>query len=212
MTGLADIAISTRVVTMTVPVAVYFLILGLLHTRRRPQMLTGRLDFTLLIASLSPLVFLPAMSYLGGSPLAAVGLAVCLAGAILLLSPGGRSWVVYNISPRAARDAVAAALRTMGVDFARSGQDFLTDAGRIVVTVDGFPLLRNATIRLTGGRRPFARSFEAALARRLEVLEGPASPMAVSMLLVAVIMLAVPLAMMAPDVPQIVRLLTDLLH
>jgi hypothetical protein len=212
MTGLADIAISTRVVTMTAPVAVYFLILGLLHTRRRPQMLTGRVDFALLIASLSPLVFLPAMNYLGGSPLAAVVLAVCLAAGILLLSPGGRSWVVYNISPHAARDAVAAALRTMGVDFARSGEDFLADAGRVIVTVDNFPLLRNATVHLTGGRRPFARSFEAALARRLEALECPTSPMAISMLLVAVVMLAAPLAMMAPDVPQIVRLLTDLLH
>jgi hypothetical protein len=141
---------------------------------------------------LSPLVFLPAMSYLGGSPLAAIALAGCLAGAILLLSPAGASWVVYNISPRAARDAVGAALRTMGVDFARRGDDFLTDAGRIVVTANGFLRLRNA--------------------RRLEALEGPVSPMAVSMLLVAVVMLAVPLAMMAPDVPQIVRLLTDLLH
>jgi hypothetical protein len=212
MTGLADIAISSRVVTMTAPVAVYFLILGLLHTRHRPQMLTGRLDFTLLIASLSPLVFLPAMSYLGGSPLAAIIAAVCLAGAILLLSPGGRSWVVYNVSPHAARDAVAAALRTMGADFAPSGDDFLADAGRIRVTVDSFPLLRNATVRLTGGTRPFAQSFQAALARRLEALECPTSPMAISMLLAAVVMLAAPLAMMAPDVPQIVRLLTDLLH
>ncbi len=212
MTGIADIAISGRLATMTVPVAVYFLILGLLHTRRHPQMLTGRVDFTVLIASLSPLVFLPVMSHLRGSPLAAVIVAASVAGAILLLSPGGRSWVVYNISPYAARDAVAAALGAMEVDFARWADGFIADAGRITVTIEAFPLLRNATIRLTGGDGTFARSFQDALARRLKAMECQTSPMAISMLLVAVVMLAAPLAMMAQDAPQIVRLLTDLLQ
>jgi hypothetical protein len=212
MIGIADIAVSTRVVTVTVPVAVYFLILGLLHTRRRPQMLTGRTDFTLLIAALSPLVFAPAMSYLGGSPLVALIVGASLAGAILLLAPPGRSWVIYNICPHTARDAVAAALRAMEVNFARSADGFLADAGRITVTIETFPLLRNATIRLTGGQGPLARAFQDALARRLAVLECQTSPMAVSMLLAAVVMLAAPLAMMAQDAPQIVRLLTDLLH
>ncbi|MCJ7543553.1 MAG: hypothetical protein MUP47_03140 [Phycisphaerae bacterium] len=212
MTGIADIAVSTRLVTMTVPVAVYFLILGLLHTRRRPQMLTGRADFALMIAALSPLVFLPAMSYLGGWGLWALAAAAGLAGAVLLLSGGGRSWVVYNISPHATRDAVGAALRAMHVNFARSGDRFVADAGRLTVTIETFPLLRNATIRLTGGQTPLARTFQDALARRLEALECQTSPMAVSMLLVAVVMLAAPLAMMAQDAPQIVRLLTDLLQ
>ena len=152
MTGIADIAISARVVTMTVPVAVYFLILGLLHTRRRPQMLTGRVDFALLIAALSPLVFLPAMSYLGGSPLAAV----LAAG-----RPGGgdpaavaRGAVVGGLQHLPARRP-----RRRGGGPAGDGawtspdrrDEFVADAGRITVTVEAFPLLRNATIRLTGG-------------------------------------------------------------
>ncbi len=212
MTSIADIAISTRVVTLTVPVAVYFLILGSLNTRRRPQMLTGRADFALLIAALSPLVFLPITKSLGGSPLAGLAVAVCLAAAILVLSPAGRSWVIYNISLHTARDTVAAALRGMGMDFARSAEGFTVQAAQATITVEGFWLLRNATIRLQGGDRRFAKAFQAALGSRLAILECQTSPMAVSMLLVAMVMLAVPLALMAQDTPQIVRILTDLLH
>jgi hypothetical protein len=212
MTSIADIAISTRVVTLTAPVAAYFLVLGLLNTRRRPQMLTGRADFALLIAALSPLVFLPVTRSLGGSPLAGLAVAVSLAAAILVLSPAGRSWVIYNVSPYAARDAVAAALRGMGMDFARSAEGFTVQAAQVTVTVEGFWLLRNTTIRLAGGDRGFAKAFQAALAGRLAILECQTSPMAVSMLLVAMVMLALPLALMAQDAPQIVRLLTDLLQ
>ena len=211
MTSIADIAISTRVATLMGPVAVYFLVLGLLNTRRRPQMLTGRTDFALLIAALSPLVFLPVLRFLGGSPLIALAIAVLLAGMVLALSPS-RSWVVYNISAYAAADAVAAALGKLGVDFARSAEGFVVEAEGITITVGGFPLLRNATIRLRGADRRFTRAFQAALAVRLAAMECQPSPMAISMLLVAVIMLAAPLALMAQDAPQIVRLLTDLLH
>lgn len=212
MTGIADIAISARVVTTAVPVAIYFLVLGLLQTRRRPQMLSGRADFALLMAALGPLVFLPAMSYLGGSVLAVIVAAVSLVGAILLLSPAGRSWVVYNVSPHAARDAVAAALGAMGLDFARSAGGFVVPSAQVTISVESFPILRNATVRLAGGDKPFARTFQAALARRLSALECHASPMAVSMLLAAMVLLVAPLAMMAQDAPQIVRLLTDLLR
>jgi hypothetical protein len=212
VTSIADIAISTRVATLMGPVAVYFLILGLLNTRRRPQMLTGRTDFALLIAALSPLVFLPVMRSLGGSPVIALAVAVLLAGTILVLSPAGRSWVVYNISSYAASDAVAAALRKLGMNFTRSAEGFLVEAEGVTITVGGFPLLRNATIRLRGADRRFARAFRAALASRLAAMECQPSPMAISMLLVAVIMLAAPLALMAQDAPQIVRLLTDLLQ
>ncbi|MGA2266509.1 MAG: hypothetical protein ABSH10_08790 [Phycisphaerae bacterium] len=163
MTSIADIAISTRVATLMGPVAVYFLVLGLLNTRRRPQMLTGRTDFALLIAALSPLVFLPVLRFLGGSPLIALAIAVLLAGMVLALSPS-RSWVVYNISAYAAADAVAAALGKLGVDFARSAEGFVVEAEGITITVGGFPLLRNATIRLRGADRRFTRAFQAALA------------------------------------------------
>ena len=59
--GSADLGSTVRVATVVVPVAVYFLILGLLNSRRRPQMLSGRLDFALMITALSPLFLVPAV-------------------------------------------------------------------------------------------------------------------------------------------------------
>ena len=41
----ANMDMSMRIVTVVMPVAVYFLILGLLNSRRHPQLLTGRRDF-----------------------------------------------------------------------------------------------------------------------------------------------------------------------
>ena len=212
MAPMANIETSLRVVTVVVPVAVYFLILGLLNTSRHPQMLTARADFALLIAALSPLVFLPAAGVLGASPVAAVLVALALAVGIILLAPQGRSWVIYNLPIVSAWGAIAAALGRLGLSFRRVGDSFLIDGRDAAVTVEAFPLLRNVTVHLRGGGKHLARDLQRALAWQLASVESEATPMAVSMLLLAMAMLAAPLALMARDVPQLVRLLTGLLY
>ncbi len=212
MGPIANMEMSVRVVTVVVPVAVYFLILGLLNTRRHPQVLTGKADFALLIAALSPLAFMPAVGVLGASPAAAVIIAVAIALGIVLLAPPGRSWVIYNLPAGAAREVVADALEQMGLTVTRSGEAYVIAGYDATVTVEAFPLLRNVTVHLRGGGKELAGDFQRVLAWRLAGVESEATPMAVSMLLVAMMMLAAPLAMMARDVPQLVRIITDLLQ
>ena len=101
--------------TVVVPVSLYFLILGLLNSRRHPQVLPGRLDFALLIGALSPLFAVPVLRMVGFSAfsvLAAVGAVAC---AILVLAPRGQTWVVYNASASEARRAVESALSALGL-------------------------------------------------------------------------------------------------
>ena len=79
MLAMGQLDVSQRMATVVVPVALYFLALGLLNSRRCPQLLRGRRDFALLIVALCPLFVCPALGWVQ-STAAALGL-LALAGA-----------------------------------------------------------------------------------------------------------------------------------
>jgi hypothetical protein len=201
----------TEIAAVVAPVALYFLVLGLLNSRSHPQLLSGRLDFAILTVAISPLLLLPLMAWLGFSVLFAVALAFLLGAGVLVLAPRGTSWVIYNVHAEQALSAVGIALRRMGLEVQDVGDGYSLDGGARV-QVGGFSPLRNASIRLHGGDKQLAQRFEQALWEVLRGYEVQASPMAVSLLLVAAAMFVAPLALMAHRVPEIVRLLTDLVH
>jgi hypothetical protein len=212
MSVLANLGLSVQIVTVVIPVAVYFLILGLLNSRRHPQLLTGRQDFSLLVAALCPLVVLPALNLLEARVLTAVAIITAAVGAVALLTSSGRTWVIYNLSSSVARSAVSDVLKTLGLDFVAEGKGFYIRPQDARVEVGGFSLLRNVSIRLHGGDTELSRSFHQALSRRVAAIPVSTHLMAVSLLLVATAMLAAPLVLMAGDVPEIVRIISDLLY
>lgn len=204
--------LSLRIATGVAPVALYFLILGLLNSRRHPQLLSGRRDAALLVAVLGPVFVLPVVNYLGASwwALAAAGGAL-VAGGLLL---GGRrnTWVIYNLTVEQARHAVGHALEAMGTEFRREAGTFRLLRQGTAVRIDSFPLLRNISIRVHDGNEGFSRRFEQALLGRLATIPAETTPMALALLLVATAMLVVPMALVAQRAGQIVRTLTDLLQ
>jgi len=208
--GDVDLGITVRIATVVVPVAVYFLVLGLLNSRRHPQMLSGRLDFALMIAALSPLFLVPAVDYVGASLLGILGLLLGLAASILLLAPGRGNWVVYNLPSSQARDAVRQVLRRLGLDFRELPRAFRLGDGQ-EVTLRSFSVLRNVSIRLRTRNEALLSDFEGALSATLRSTAAETSPTAVSFLLVATAMLVAPVSLVAHRVPEIVRILTDLL-
>jgi hypothetical protein len=201
-----------QIAAVVAPVSLYFLVLGLLNTRSRPQMLSGRLDFAMLVVALSPLLVCPLLSWAGRlyPALAAAGAAGV--AAVWLLSPARASWVIYNITPAEAADAVAKALERAGLTFQRRQGEtlFLLPGGK--VELGSFSLLRNVTVRMTGCDWRTVHLFEQALAGRMELLTAQTTPAAMAMLLVATTMLVAPLAMVAPRAVEIVRILTGLLY
>jgi len=204
--------IPLQIAAVVAPVSLYFLVLGLLNTRNRPQMLRARLDLAMLVGALSPLVVCPLLSWAGPSYLAMAAAAAGGVTTVWLLSPARASWVIYNITPAEALDAVANALQRAGLTFQRrqGEQTFLLPGGQ--VELSSFSLLRNVSIRLTGCDLRTAHLFEQALAGRIWLLSAQTTPMAMAMLLVATAMLVAPLAMVAPRAVEIVRLLTGLLY
>jgi len=210
MLSYGDFGVSFRLVAGVAPVGLYFLILGLLNSRRHPQLLTGRQDSALLVAALGPVFVFPVVHYLGASMWTLAGVMGILIAAALLLGPRNASWVVYNLTVEQARRAVAQALDLAGQDARGQGKRFKLSGGG-EVRLSGFGLLRNVSIRLHGRDRRTAREFEDALSQTLGRARVETTPMAVSLLLVATAMLVVPLTLVAHQAGDIVRILTDLL-
>lgn len=210
--GLENMGISIRLTTVMAPVAVYFLVLGLLNSRRHPQLLSGRFDFAILLAALCPLFVVPIMDYFAASAVSVVLSAAAAAALIALLAPRGNNWVIYNISQPQAKQVIEEILDSMGTPASQCPEGLRLDS-RQAIRISGFALLRNVTVELKGANSEFSETFQSALNARLAGIRTDASPMAVTLLLVATAMLVVPLAMVAHrGMPELVRLLTDLLQ
>ncbi len=210
--GTVHLGVSLRIATVVVPVALYFLILGLLNSRRSPQLLRGRRDFALMIAALGPLFLVPLLGWVQSPHVALAVLGLAAAAAFALLAPPRASWVIYNIEPAEAARAVAGALRDAGLAFREADGGFCLSGGDGAVRLSPFPLLRNVSVRMTAADRDTARRFESALTGRVHSVPAETTPMAMALLLVATAMLVAPLAMVAPRAGEIVRILTGMLY
>jgi len=206
-----QLSTTLRVATIVVPVALYFLLLGLLNTRRHPQMLSARQDFALLLLALCPLVFQPVMLYFGGGMITMISCAGVMGLGVYLLAPRGKTWVIYNIPFKKARDTIASVLEDMGHSPIRTHRGVDIDSGFGCVEIGSFPILRNISLRLVGGDNEMWGKFENNLSAYVSKIEAPPSPMAVSLLMVATCVIIAPMMLMVHHAPEIVRLLTNLL-
>ena len=210
LAGFGHLALSVRLTVVVVPVALYFLVLGLLNTRRHPQLLSARTDFCLLCGALAPLFVVPALGFVGCGPLAVTGLLGLAAAVGLMLMPRGRQWVVYNLSVSDARRAVGRALEHLGQPFDADGNVFRL-AGGCEIHLSGFGLLRNVSIRIVTENAACAGEIERKLSDLLGGMCIAARPSMVAMLLVATAMLVVPLTLVAGRAGEIVAILSDFL-
>ena len=213
MMGFSQTSLAIQLTTVVVPVAVYFLVIGLLNTRRCPQVLSGRQDFALLFVAICPLFVLPILDALGHTGLAmAVAAGVVVAG-IGLLAPRGRTWVIYNIRAARGREIASKCLDRMGAGYRAEKARLILDDGRGQVLLGGFAMLKNVSIRLEGFGDADADDFQRLLHQNLGRCEAEPNPMAVGLLMVATAMLVAPVTFMAHrGVPELVRMLTGLLN
>ncbi|MCD6303858.1 MAG: hypothetical protein J7M21_02730 [Planctomycetes bacterium] len=209
--GIGYLDLSLRITMVVVPVAMYFLVLGLLNSRSRPQLLRGRRDFAVLVTALAPLFLLPAACWASRSYLAVGAAGTVLAAGALLLAPPRATWVIYNITPDEARQAVRAALRAAGLGFQERGGAFDL-AGGTTIRMTALPLLRNISLRMSRPEKDLERRFERALAGRLATVPAETTPMAMALLLVATAMLIAPLVLVAPRAGEIVRIISGMLY
>ncbi|MCL2701835.1 MAG: hypothetical protein FWE88_09130 [Phycisphaerae bacterium] len=222
MLGLEQLTFQMRLAAIVLPVALYFLVLGLLNSRRHPHMLTSRQDFVLLMATLSPLLLVPAMGMLHGPWAVAVAAAVLGGlGTLLLTDHRDGQWVIYNLPQEDAFDVMERCLARLGaktktvangLEFFDKSANAHTDGTCMRLEIRPFPMLRNVSLRLRNADPHFTRRFRDELSRQLAAMEAPTTPMAMGLLIVATAMMMAPLAMIVQKAPELVRLLTDLGH
>ena len=204
--------LSVHLAGILVPLAVYFFVLGMLNTRRHPQMLTARQDLALLVLALSPLALLPMVNAWGlAAALAVAGVGALLALTLHRLIPPRGDWVIYNITPGQARRAVRRGLQQCGLEAEPCREGYQLSENRGLLRVGGFPLLHNVSLRLENALADLARTLPGHLHGQLVQMEAEQRPTGLAMLLVSTAMIVVPLTLAAPRAGEIVRLLGDLL-
>jgi len=214
MLGIEQVNLSVQVAGVVVPAAVYFLLLGLLNSQPAPQLLRGRTDFVLLTVAFCPIFCVPVLSYFGASPVAVPAvLGSGLAAAVLAAPPRAGSWVIYNIDLPGALRAAERAIQAMGEPCSRRGRQIILEKRGVRLRFTSVPLLRNVSIGAEGKElRAFQRDFEGLFGDQLASIRTQTTPMAATFLLLAAGMLVIPLALVADRMPEMVRLITDLIR
>ena len=101
----------------------------------------------------------------------------------------------------------------MGQPFRRRGRRLALEGLDVTLRFSSMPLLRNVSISAEGqDTAAFAKDFEKLLAGQLAAVRTTARPMAVTFLLIATAMLIAPLGLLADRMPEMVRIITDLIR
>lgn len=168
------------------PLAMYLLVLGAIHLRRRPFLVTGGRDLAALGVAVSGLMLvgpiellLPEQAiqvyrgYVWLLLLAMYGL--CLSLVVLLARP---RLVIYNISADELRPLLAQTIDALDPDARWAGASLLLPRLRVELHLESSELLRNVTLNSAGGQQSYSgwHRLEVALASRLASAESPASP------------------------------------
>jgi len=132
------------------PVAVYFLVLGLVNSHAHPRLIGARSDFLALTLVFVPILVWP-VTVLATSQFWWVWVAGLLVGAGVfwkMLPDRCAGWVIYNISEFRARKVLQAALRRLGWPHTWQGRSVWLPGLGLHVDVSGFSLLKNVTLHL----------------------------------------------------------------
>ncbi|MCD4699685.1 MAG: hypothetical protein K8R91_03820 [Phycisphaerae bacterium] len=214
MLGSEQMSLAIQVAAVVAPVAIYFLLLGLLNSQPNPQMLSARSDFVLLNAAFAPVFCVPVLNYFGASAWTVpVVIGMMLTLALVLAPRRASNWVVYNITLPAALRAAERVLTAMGESFDPRDRNLHLKGKGLVLKFSAMPLLRNVSISVEGDDTiDFGKKFEGLFAAQLAGISTVAAPMAVTFLLIATAMLVAPLGLLADRMPKMVRIITDLIR
>ena len=101
----------------------------------------------------------------------------------------------------------------MGEPFERRNRSILLKGKDLVLKFSAMPLLRNVSISVEGDdAADFGKKFEGLITAQLAGIRTVATPMTVTFLLIATTMLIAPVGLLADRMPEMVRIITDLIR
>jgi len=198
------------------PPALYFVILGLVNSHSKPNLISSRNDWLALMIVFCPILLFPVLWLASGGFYLTALIALALAVVIVIISvPRHESgWVIYNCSRHELRKALLGALEDAGIDYELVSAQIirLTRLG-LELRLSGLPLLKNTTISFGEGKpRPeFLRDLERTLHDRIDRIDSAVNPSGPALLLAGTSMLILPLLMMVRHMDAFVRVVCDLL-
>lgn len=177
------------------PVAVYFLLLGIINLTGRPFLTTGARDAAALGVAISGFIvagpmelFLPEAAANRFGPfvwlllLAFYGL--CLSLVVLLLRP---RFVVYNVTAEQVRPILATVVAKLDKDARWAGDSVTLPSLDVQLHVESFGPLRNVQLVASGPRQSYVgwRRLEIELNQALKPIRSGPNPYGVALVLVA---------------------------
>ncbi len=201
------------------PVAVYLLLLGMVHRSRRPLLTTGSRDFYLLGLAVSGLMVIGPLELMmpGGasSPLAWLLLlalySMCLTLLILVVPP---RLVIYNITAAQLRQALAAVITRLNLEHRWAGDSLALPGLGVQLNVARFPAMRNVALVATAAAQSHRgwMKLERALATELRSLTVAPQPLAYALIGLSLLILSSSLGWMLLNPAQVAEQFWELLR
>lgn len=204
------------------PLAVYFLVLGVINLSRRPFVTTGARDWGALGIGISGLVFAGplelffpegATAIFGGFvwPLLAALYALGLTLACLLARP---RLVIYNLSTDELRDALVVSLPEFDKQARLDVDTLVLPNLGVQAHIEPFVALRNVQIVASGPRQNYQgwAQLAAGLRSSLREVHVPPNPYGVTLLLFSLFMLGSIVLYVFRDQPAVAQSLAEMLR
>jgi len=225
----ADIypAVDTLIMVANVaPIALYFLILGLVNSHSRPYLISSRSDFIALTIALAPVLMWPVPSFVQAGmvwPLI-VGLLLAAVAFFLLLPRHDAGFVIYNISEARCMRIVGEAMRRLGLRGRWDGGTWCSEGDDIRVHLGKIAMLRNVTLHVEdvpsrtddvgsgsdGLKSTLVDRLGVELALRLRSVSQLPSAMGACLVMIGVAILIVPMWMVSRHIDDLVDAMSHL--
>jgi len=209
-----------RMAIALVPLAAYFLLLGIVNARRKPFMTTGGSDLAALGAALSGLVLVGPIelfrpeaasaefgSYVWLFLLVFYWLWVWLA--VLLARP---RLVIYNISSEELRPILAEAARAIDAQARWASDGLALPTLGIQLHLESFEIMRHVSLVASGTKQKLTgwQQLAAALQQRIEPLRVSPNPRALGIVLLALLLMIVSTSHMLAHPQQVAQAMHEI--
>lgn len=210
-----------RLAIAFVPLAAYLALLGVVNLRGRPLLVFGANDLATLGMALSGLVFVgpielfrPAMATMQfGNFIWPVLLALYWLLMALVVMVARPRLVVYNITLEQLRPAVAEAVGQLDPQARWAGDSVMLPRLGVQLHLDGFPMMRNASLVSSGGRQDLVgwQRLSRALSRALHGYGRRPNPRGVGFLTAAGVLLLLVLYQLSAHPEQVAQGVSEIL-
>ncbi|MGB9624765.1 MAG: hypothetical protein ACPMAQ_07870 [Phycisphaerae bacterium] len=210
MDSAANVILVLQLLVNLGPLALYFIILGLVNSQRCPRLISSRADFVTLTVVFMPLLVWPVPFLVSHGLWWLLGLgaaAVCGAFAALLPEPYA-GWVIYHTGRPEVEAILHHAARRLGWDVRCDEAGTSIPEANLRYWCSAFPWLGSVSIHLEplAGRADAGaiERFRAEIERRLERRSLLPSPVGAGLVLVGIVLWVVPLWMVFRHMDAIV--------